>query len=77
MSKKDVHTVEHRQKAFNCFKAALETLDVCAGCAASGLLYVAVSVAQQRMKISWDKFLEVAKTIWDDVEEQQRHKQSN
>jgi len=74
MSKQDTHGVESRQKAFQAFKAALETLEVCASCAASGLLYVAVSLAQQRMRIGWDEFVRVAKDIWDDAEKQQHHK---
>lgn len=77
MSEKELHEIEHRQQAFRVFKAALETLKVCAGCACSGLLYVGVSLAQQQMKISWEEFVRVAKIIWDDVALQQSSKKPN
>lgn len=75
VSKPDTHGVESRQKAFQVFKDALGKLEVCASCAASGLLYVAVSLAQQRMRIGWDEFVRVAKEIWDDAEKQRANKQ--
>ena len=70
MRKEDVHGAESRQKALQAFNKVLKTLDVCAGCACSGAIYLACLLAQREMKITWEKFISVAKEIWDDVEAQ-------